>query len=192
MNATITSTTPEAPAAGLATELDAGEAPIVMEVDDFLHLWALIELAQQALPNSTDDDHTRAALRAVMDLLLARNNSLATPPRSKPLAEVARQAAMFIMRLADCYKDGGEMSGYAIEQEDLTAIVEAGRVVLNAVQGEGTTEELDAELQRAMRTATVLLTAQPPKATGLPPVFEGPVVQKRQVVEALEIGRAHV
>lgn len=41
--------------------------------DDFLHLWALLETAADALPASTDDDSTRASLRAARDFLNAHS-----------------------------------------------------------------------------------------------------------------------
>ncbi len=171
---------------------DDSEAALTLLKAAVAHVEALLYLLEsewQCVDQETAD-HLYGLCKSV-GLLLAQapgeaaDDKVASEAATTARLEVARQAATYIMRLARVYRDDQQFSGFVITEDDLAAIEEAGRVVLNAVQLEDDPATLELELQDAMDRADTILMEQPPKSTGLQPVAEGRALDKSELRKAL-------
>lgn len=95
----------------VATAIKEGD--IVLQIDDFLHLYALLEAAFDAVPNDTDSDQVRACVRASLDYLRTLGRHDAATDSKEPAgalidlggehgarAEIARQAGVALQQIA--------------------------------------------------------------------------------------------
>ena len=94
---------------------------------------------------------------------------------------IAAKAACFISRLSEHLSEL-QAKNRPIESDDILAIHQAASVIMSADGGDTGLEE---ELEKALETATVLFTDQPPKSTGLQAVERGQVISKKRLAGAL-------
>jgi hypothetical protein len=125
----------------------------------------------------------RVSLEVLDEFLAKQGGAAEVAPAGADGLGVAGEAACFISRLTEhlsqVQTDGGQ-----IEEEDVLAILQAASVIMSAFAGD---KNLAPELEKALETASVILTDQPPKSTGLEPVPGecGQAIRRKKLAEAL-------